>query len=120
PRSDPGPLCVPPPRKSPYAPLTQTGERVMVRAALIALLAAPLLSGCLIIARDGSTTTSVMSIVDTSGMPGEMEPIHAAAFTADSALFQVSSNGCTDREDIQPIVSRVDDEVVVTLRRLTP
>ena len=92
----------------------------MVRAALIALLAAPLLSGCLIIARDGSTTTSVMSIVDTSGMPGEMEPIHAAAFTADSALFQVSSNGCTDREDIQPIVSRVDDEVVVTLRRLTP
>lgn len=92
----------------------------MVRVVLIALIAAPLLSGCLI-ARDGSAAPSVVSIVDTTGMPGEMEPIHAAAFTSDSALFQVSSNGCTSREDIQPIVHRFDpEEPVITLRRVRP
>lgn len=91
----------------------------MARVALAALIAAPLLSGCVFIAaHDGPAP--VMVSVDTSGMPGEMEPIHAAAFTADSALFQVSSNGCTDRDDIEPIISRVDQEVVITLRRLTP
>ena len=91
----------------------------MARVALAALIAAPLMSGCVYVSAHEASTPAVVSI-DTSGMPGEMEPIHAAAFTADSALFQVSSNGCTDRDDIEPVVSRVDEEVVITLRRLTP
>ena len=35
-------------------------------------------------------------LVRTAGMPGQLEPIHAAAFTRDLAVFRVSSNGCTD------------------------
>lgn len=91
----------------------------MARVALAALIAAPLMSGCVYVSAHEASAPALVS-VDTSGMPGEMEPIHAAAFTADSALFQVSSNGCTDRDDIEPVVSRVDEEVVITLRRLTP
>lgn len=52
-------------------------------------------------------------------MPGQLEPIHAAAFTNDLAVFWVSSNGCTGREDVEPIISRRGDEVIITLRRLT-
>ena len=43
--------------------------------------------------------------VSTAGMPGALEPIHAAAFTKDQAVFWVSSNGCTRKEDLIPIVS---------------
>ena len=51
-------------------------------------------------------------------MPGQLEPIHAAALTRDRAVFWVSSNGCTGKEDIQPVVTRQRDGAVITLRRL--
>jgi hypothetical protein len=56
--------------------------------------------------------------VSTAGMPGQLEPIHAAALTRDRAVFWVSSNGCTGKEDIKPIVTRQRDGAVITLRRL--
>jgi len=56
--------------------------------------------------------------VSTVGMPGELEPIHAAAFTKDSAVFWVSSNGCTRKEDLIPIVSIKGADAVITLRRI--
>lgn len=51
-------------------------------------------------------------------MPGQVEPIHAAAITRDQAVFWVSSNGCTSKQDVTPMVRRVGGEVVITLRRL--
>jgi hypothetical protein len=56
--------------------------------------------------------------VSTVGMPGALEPIHAAAFTKDAAVFWVSSNGCTRKEDLIPIVSIKGADAVITLRRL--
>ena len=56
--------------------------------------------------------------VSTAGMPGALEPIHAAAFTKDSAVFWVSSNGCTRKEDLIPIVSIKGADAVITLRRI--
>ena len=56
--------------------------------------------------------------VSTQGMPGALEPIHAAAFTKDQAVFWVSSNGCTAREDLIPIVSLQGGSAVITLRRI--
>ena len=56
--------------------------------------------------------------VSTVGMPGALEPIHAAAFTKDSAVFWVSSNGCTRKEDLIPIVSIKGADAVITLRRI--
>ena len=57
--------------------------------------------------------------VSTVGMPGALEPIHAAAFTKDAAVFWVSSNGCTKKDDLQPIVSMHGDASVITLRRVS-
>ena len=57
-------------------------------------------------------------LVRTEGMPGQLEPIHAAAFTRDLAVFRVSSNGCTDKSDVKPFITQLKDTAVITLRRM--
>ena len=53
-----------------------------------------------------------------AAMPGQVEPLHAAAFTNDLAVFWVSSNGCTTKEDLRPIVRMHGGDAVITLRRI--
>lgn len=55
----------------------------------------------------------------TGPMPGVIEPIHAAALINNTAVFWVSSNGCTKKDDLQPIVSMHGDASVITLRRIS-
>lgn len=62
--------------------------------------------------------TPPVEAVSTRGMPGELESIHAAAFTKDQAVFWVTSNGCTEKKDLTPIVSIRGADAVITLRRL--
>ena len=62
--------------------------------------------------------TPRVDTVSTAGMPGELESIHAAAFTKDQAVFWVTSNGCTEKKDLTPIVSIRGADAVITLRRL--
>ncbi|GAA0868997.1 hypothetical protein GCM10009116_08330 [Brevundimonas basaltis] len=50
--------------------------------------------------------------------PGQIEPVHAAAIVQDQAVFWVSSNGCTEKSDLLPVVRRQGDGSVITLRRL--
>ena len=66
----------------------------------------------------GGCATTDAPGVSTAGMPGQLEPIHAAAFTRDLAVFWVSSNGCTAKEDLIPIVSLQGGSAVITLRRI--
>lgn len=88
-----------------------TVARIIAFAA--AALLTPLVSGCAWI--DYRTPVNV----STAGMPGALEPIHAAAFTDELMVFRVSSNGCTERDDITPIITRLDrQETVITLRRI--
>ena len=77
--------------------------------ALIAV-AALATSGCALLQRDAP--------LRTSAMPGQIEPIHAAAITRDLAVFWVSSNGCTDKSDLRPIVDHVGADSTITLRRI--
>lgn len=56
--------------------------------------------------------------VRTVAMPGQLEPIHAAAITNDLAVFWVTSNGCTEKEDLTPVVDRMGDDSTITLRRI--
>jgi len=51
-------------------------------------------------------------------MPGQPEAIQAAAFTRDTVLVKVSSNGCTDRDDIKPFITKLRSRTVMSLRRL--
>ena len=68
------------------------------------------LSGCALFGQDAS--------VRTAAMPGQLEPIHAAAITHDLAVFWVSSNGCTDKADLTPVVDHVGAASTITLRRI--
>ena len=79
-------------------------------------------SGC------ASVTSGVASTLGLGGarqsaipvaMPGVIEPIHAAALLNNTAVFWVSSNGCTNKDDLQPIVSMHGDASVITLRRIS-
>mgnify|MGYP005814104075 CR=1 FL=1 len=98
------------------------GESALLRTIAAAASVIVLTGGCAMIDRvlpgraDVATDRPVM--VSTEGMPGVLEPIHAAAIIADHAVFRVTSGGCTERDDIQPIITLVDDEAVVTLRRM--
>lgn len=51
-------------------------------------------------------------------MPGQLEPIHAAAIGQDQAVFWVSSNGCTSKADLTPVVRQAGSGSVITLRRI--
>ncbi|CAN5389156.1 hypothetical protein BH10PSE2_BH10PSE2_29450 [soil metagenome] len=56
--------------------------------------------------------------VSSTEMPGALETIHAAAMLNNVAVFWVSSNGCTGRDDLRPMVSTSGDASVITLRRI--
>ncbi len=86
-----------------------------MRALIVTALAcAPLLSGCVLMDRFAPDAAPV----ETAALPGLMEPIHAAAIAQDQAVFWVSSNGCTAKADLTPVVRRVGDGSTITLRRI--
>jgi hypothetical protein len=51
-------------------------------------------------------------------LPGRIEPVHAAAIAHDEAVFWVTSNGCTAKEDITPVVRSSSEGPIITLRRI--
>jgi hypothetical protein len=54
----------------------------------------------------------------TAELPGHIEPVHAAVIAQNQAAFWVSSNGCTAKADIQPVVRQSSDGPIITLRRI--
>ncbi|MEQ7156130.1 hypothetical protein [Brevundimonas aurifodinae] len=82
-----------------------------IRALSLIVAAALATSACALFPRGDAT-------VRTAAMPGQLEPIHAAAITRDLAVFWVSSNGCTDKDDLTPIIDRAGDGSTITLRRI--
>ena len=87
-------------------------KRTVTLAGLAATAAA--LSACSLV--DRWTGEETMPALAHS--PGQIEPVHAAAIVQDQAVFWVSSNGCTRKADLLPVVRRHGDASVITLRRL--
>lgn len=81
-----------------------------IRTLALIAVAALATSGCALMQRDEP--------LRLTAMPGQLEPIHAAAITRDLAVFWVSSNGCTDKSDLTPIVDHVGATSTITLRRM--
>ena len=81
-----------------------------IRTLFLIATAALATSGCALLQRGDS--------LRTAAMPGQIEPIHAAAITRDLAVFWVSSNGCTDKSDLFPIVDHEGAASTITLRRI--
>lgn len=50
--------------------------------------------------------------------PGQIEPVHAAVIAQNQAVFWVSSNGCTVKADLTPVVRETHDGPIITLRRI--
>ncbi len=78
-----------------------------------AITAAMAISGCALIERWTPQEPAAMAEA-----PGQIEPVHAAAIVQDQAVFWVSSNGCTEKADLLPVVRRDGDGSVITLRRV--
>jgi len=53
-----------------------------------------------------------------AALPGQVEPVHAAAITRDQAIFWVTSNGCTAKADLRPVVAATGEGSIITLRRI--
>lgn len=86
-------------------------QRIATLAATAALIAS--LAGC----------AAVQQMADRfqapqAPLPGQIEPVHAAAIARDEAVFWVTSNGCTAKEDITPVVRSSSDGPIITLRRI--
>ena len=77
------------------------------------LLMAVALSGCTTAGRWLSGPNDRAEV-----LPGQIEPIHAAAIGPDQAVFWVSSNGCTRKTDLTAVVRPARDGSVITLRRI--
>ena len=86
-------------------------SRIARLAVLVAL--APVVAGCALM--DHFTRDEPAS---TAEAPGQIEAVHAAAIVQDQAVFWVSSNGCTQKSDLTPVVRRSGDASVITLRRI--
>ena len=87
---------------------------VLIGIAAVAGLSGVGLSGCAAMQALAPETAS-----EVQAMPGELEPIKAAAVVNDLTVFWVTSNGCTKKDDLLPIVSTRGTASTVTLRRLT-
>lgn len=76
------------------------------------------LAACAAFATSGCALLPFANASRTAAMPGQLEPIHAAAITRDLAVFRVSSNGCTDKDDLSAVVARHGNTSTITVRRL--
>ena len=90
-----------------------------MRHVFAAALSAVALSGCASMPAADHLPSVARGPQPQSPMPGELEPIHGAALVNNVAVFWVSSNGCTSKTDLQPVVSTHGDASVITLRRIS-
>lgn len=80
--------------------------------AVVAVLSlSPLMSACALMG--GLLPDRAQSVA-----VGQIEPIHAAAVGQGQAVFWVSSNGCTRKNDLNVMVRRSGDTSIITLRRI--
>ena len=89
-------------------------KRIATLAATAALISS--LAGCAAVQQMADRLHGPRDL--RAALPGQIEPVHAAAIARDEAVFWVTSNGCTAKEDITPIVRASNDGPIITLRRI--
>ena len=89
-------------------------KRIATLAALVVLTG--LLPGCAAVQQMADRFQGPRE--PQAALPGQIEPVHAAAIARDEAVFWVTSNGCTAKEDITPVVRSSNDGPIITLRRI--
>ena len=89
-------------------------KRIATLAAVVVLTA--VLSGCAAVQQMAGRLQGAQG--PQEALPGQIEPVHAAVIARDEAVFWVTSNGCTAKEDITPVVRSSSDGPIITLRRI--
>jgi hypothetical protein len=89
-------------------------KRIATLAALVVLTA--VLLGCAAVQQMADRFQGQRE--PQAALPGQIEPVHAAAIARDEAVVWVTSNGCTAKEDITPVVRSSSDGPIITLRRI--
>jgi len=84
----------------------------------IATLAAALVLGATLPACAAWDRFSGPSGTPMADLPGQIEPVHSAVIAHDQAVFRVTSNGCTTKADILPVVRPSNEGPIITLRRI--
>ncbi|MFA4892099.1 hypothetical protein [Brevundimonas sp.] len=84
---------------------------IATAAAMMAF--APVMAACALV-----EPLTGRSGAESAALPGQVEPVHAAVIAQNQAAFWVSSNGCTAKADIQPVVRQSSDGPIITLRRI--
>ena len=90
--------------------------RVLVKGLAAAVLAAPLLSACVIY---DSTAGETVSVNVTRNDAPPAEAIREARFADGALVVRVDSNGCTQASDFEVAVAD-NNPVEITLRRTSP
>ncbi|WEK38506.1 MAG: hypothetical protein P0Y50_08045 [Candidatus Brevundimonas colombiensis] len=90
--------------------------RVLVKGLAAAVLAAPLLSACVIY---DSTAGENVSVNVTRNDAPPAEAIREARFADGALVVRVDSNGCTQASDFEVAVAD-NNPVEITLRRTSP
>lgn len=86
-------------------------KRVAAMSAVLAFT--PMMSACTLVDRfTGRSETPMVAL------PGQVEPVHSAFIAHDQAVFRVTSNGCTTKADILPVVRDSHEGPIITLRRI--
>lgn len=80
----------------------------MIRALIVAALAAPLLSGCVIYADDSAEKSVVVSWSDNQTAPS-LETVRSAQIADGRLTVRVESNGCTDASNFAVDLTTADD-----------
>lgn len=88
-------------------------RRVFAMTAVLAFT--PLMSACALVDR---FTGQPETLQTAEQLPGQIEPVHSAFVAHDQAVFRVTSNGCTTKADILPVVRDSRDGPIITLRRI--
>ena len=76
----------------------------IARVLLLAAVAAPMLSGCVIYARDGGEDVKV-TVGSTTTTVGDAETLRSVRFENGALIARVDSNGCTQASDFAVAVT---------------
>lgn len=89
-----------------------------MRGLVVAALAAPVLSGCVIYANEGGERD--VSVRFDDGSAPALEAVRSARIEDGRLVVRVDSNGCTDAADFAVEVASAEDWTEATLVRTDP
>lgn len=91
----------------------------VIRLLMVAVVAAPLLSGCVIYANDSGEKDVVVTGLNAAAQE-PLEAVRSARVENDRLIVRVGSNGCTEATHFSFDLTEQDGFTEIAIRRTTP